>query len=172
MQMKRATMKPTTSVLLYLPDEGCARYQPSGWYFRLVYNLTHLPHIHVDFEMSLELALRLTHNQKVFVEYPLRLTSALFDTTVIQAGDSLSDDHCNVMFLMGDNVWRSMYQRRSEFNNSLMLDTSDQGRVGVYWSSFYTAPIYSTPEVGNILHIIVHDGRNSGGCATFMADVS
>lgn len=123
--------------------------------------------------MSLELALRLTHNQKVFVEYPLRITSALFDTTVIQTSDSLPDDHCNVMFLMSDNVWRSMFQRRSEFNNFLVFDTSDPGRVGVYWSSFYTAPIYSTPKIGNnVLHIIVHDGRNCGSCTTFMVDVS
>lgn len=123
--------------------------------------------------MSLELALRLTQNPKVFVEYPLRITAALFDTTVIQTSDTLPDSYSNVMFLMSADVWIHMAQRRrNEFKNSLVLDTSEPGRVGIYWSSFYTAPVYSTPKlVSDLLHVIVHDGRNCGDCTTFMVDL-
>lgn len=122
--------------------------------------------------MSIELALRLTQNATVFVEYPLRVTAALFDTTVIQTSDSLPDNHAHVMFLVSPNVWQNMCQS-IDFKNFLVQDASEPGHVGVYWSSFYTAPIYSSPKVGNnMLHVIIHDGRNCGGCSTFMVDLS
>lgn len=121
--------------------------------------------------MSIELALRLSKNAKVFAGYPLRITTALLDMAVLQISESFPNSPVHVMFLVGPNVWHDISQR-IDFRNFLVPNDTEPNSSGVYSSSFYTAPIYSSKKVlDNILHVIVHHNKLCQ-CSTFMVDLS